>query len=104
MQLLEKIKEAGLDVIGLEPHGNPDGQNVDRDVEFQAKIDEYLKENPGAKMLIFAGSFHFVPGLHDAAGNLVPFHNTADRLKGGPIKTVDLTPPSYLRAPWHTPQ
>jgi len=81
-QLIQAVKAARLDVLGLEPN-QPDYSQEQRDSSWENAVNGFLADNPGQKLLIFGGALHFT-GIDSFTARLAADH----------VKAVDLTPPS----------
>ena len=92
MQFMQAAKDAGMKVLCIEPNGgmitnNGDGTPMNRDSNWKKTVENYLKDNPDSKVMILAGSGHFI----HMRGETV-----SDMMKKDGTKTTDLTPPSQF--------
>jgi hypothetical protein len=93
MELLKGIKAAGMNVLCIEPKGaamtnTGDGEPQVRDGNWNKVVQNHLQQNPDSKVLIFAGSGHFIHMRDETIRDIM--HNN-----GTP--TTDLTPPSQYQ-------
>ncbi|HEY9790068.1 MAG TPA: hypothetical protein V6D22_06710 [Candidatus Obscuribacterales bacterium] len=94
MAVLHDAKDQGLKVLAPEPIGYPQSTNRDANWNNVIQQDRKANTNPNSKLLIFAGSGHFVRGL--APTGAIPNENIADIFQRQGVKAVDLTPPSLI--------
>ncbi|MBX9724910.1 MAG: hypothetical protein K2X81_26125, partial [Candidatus Obscuribacterales bacterium] len=90
MDFMKGAKDGGMKVLCIEPNGGKitydgDGEDKERDGNWNKVTQNYLKENPESKVLILAGSGHFIH-MRD--------QSVADKFAQDGIKTTDITPPS----------
>lgn len=94
MEFIKAAKDAGLKVLCMEPNGGNlyyggdpgEGVAAQRDSNWADVIEGYEKHNPDSKVLVIAGSTHFIKMQNNPT--------LPEILSRKGVPSVDLTPPS----------